>query len=209
MHTDLPQRWFNILIYGLIVVVSSELIYKTSSLIFTNGVHIEILLPAFVFGMVMFKSHNENKSDVRASSMISYLFMFLVGLTMPVFVGNMDYTLGSGHSTHLVMNWGQIAFHVVIVTILSNVGKLYPLLHYRDRSFRERLAISFGMFTRGEVGAGIIFIAIGYNIGGPLLAISVLTLVLNLVLTGFFIVVVRKLAMSTSRFEGAQINDNH
>jgi len=96
-----------------------------------------------------------------------------------------------------VMSWGEIGLHVVIVTILSNIGKLYPLLHYRDRKFSERLAISIGMFTRGEVGAGIIFIAIGYNIGGPLLAISVLTLVLNLVLTGFFIMLVRKLALKS------------
>jgi len=58
---------------------------------------------------------------------------------------------------------------------------------------RERLALSIGMFARGEVGAGIIFIAIGYNIGGPLLAISVLTLVLNLILTGLFIVIVKNI----------------
>jgi len=196
----LPQRWYNILTYGLIVVVLSEAVYKGSSFIFTNGVHIEILLPAFVFGMVMVNLHNENKSDIKASSIISYLFMFLVGLTMPVFAGKLDYTMGSGHSTHLVMSWSQIALHVIIVTILSNIGKLYPLLHYRDRKLSERLAVSFGMFTRGEVGAGIIFIAIGYNIGGPLLAISVLTLVLNLILTGFFIVVVRKLAVKTSGY---------
>ena len=38
------------------------------------------------------------------------------------------------------------------------------------------------MFTRGEVGAGVIFIALGYSLGGPALIISVLTLVLNLIL---------------------------
>lgn len=47
------------------------------------------------------------------------------------------------------------------------------------------------MFTRGEVGAGVIFIAIGYNLGGPALVISVLTLVLNLILTGIFVVWVK------------------
>ena len=36
---------------------------------------------------------------------------------------------------------------------------------YRDRKLSERLALSIGMFTRGEVGAGIIFIALGYNLG--------------------------------------------
>jgi len=91
----------------------------------------------------------------------------------------------------------KIVLFSLCLVVLSNIGKLYPLLHYRDHRLSERLAISIGMFTRGEVGAGIIFIAIGYNIGGPLLAISVLTLVLNLVLTGFFIILVRKLALKS------------
>ena len=90
---------------------------------------------------------------------------------------------------------GTIALHVLFVTLLSNLGKLVPLLFYRDRLIEERLAISVGMFTRGEVGAGIIFIALGYNIGGPALVISVLTLVLNLILTGIFVVWVKKLAI--------------
>ena len=58
----------------------------------------------------------------------------------------------------------------------------------------ERLALSVGMFTRGEVGAGIIVIAMGYNLGGPALIISVLSLVLNLLLTGGFVVIVKRLA---------------
>ena len=81
------------------------------------------------------------------------------------------------------------------VSALSNLGKLVPLLFYRDRPFSERLALSVGMFTRGEVGAGVIFIALGYNLGGPALVISVLTLVLNLILTGGFVVWVRRLAL--------------
>ena len=94
-----------------------------------------------------------------------------------------------------MMPWGTIALHVVIVSLLSNIGKLVPLFFYRDRMFEERLALSVGMFTRGEVGAGIIFIALGYHIGGPALIISVLTLVLNLILTGGFVVWVKRLAM--------------
>ncbi len=82
--------------------------------------------------------------------------------------------------------WGMLIFHVVIVvTILSNLGKMFPLFFYRDRKIQERLALSIGMFTRGEVGAGIIVIAMGYQLGGPALIISILSLVLNLVLTGF------------------------
>ena len=78
---------------------------------------------------------------------------------------------------------------------LSNIGKLFPVFFYRDRKFSERLALSIGMFTRGEVGAGIIFIALGYNLGGPALVISVLTLVLNLILTGIFVLWVKNLAL--------------
>lgn len=195
---DLPQKWYHIVIYAVIVVALSEIIYITSKLVFTNGIHIEVLLPAFVLGMIMKNRHSESSKDIGAANTISYIFMFLVGMSMPVFIGQ----LGSGASASTiqpVMGWGEIALHVLVVTVLSNIGKLYPLLHYRDRKITERLAISIGMFTRGEVGAGVIFIAIGYNIGGPLLAISVLTLVLNLVLTGFFIVLVRRLALKSLR----------
>lgn len=48
------------------------------------------------------------------------------------------------------------------------------------------------MFTRGEVGAGIIVIALGYQLGGIAVIVSILSLVLNLVLTGFFVVAVKK-----------------
>jgi hypothetical protein len=37
---------------------------------------------------------------------------------------------------------------------------------------------------------------LGYHIGGPILLISVLTLVLNLILTGIFVVIVKRLALS-------------
>lgn len=200
---NLPQRWYHISFYAIAVVTLSEFIYRSSKLVFENGIHIEILLPAFVLGMIMKNHHIENKADDKAANLISYVFMFLVGVSMPLFIGQID-TSAAAHM-HPVMSWGEIAMHVVIVTLLSNVGKMYPLFHYRDRHITERLAISIGMFTRGEVGAGIIFIAIGYNIGGPLLAISVLTLVLNLVLTGFFIVIVKKLALTTMKLKLAGV----
>ncbi len=70
------------------------------------------------------------------------------------------------------------------------------MFFYRDRKLSERLALSIGMFTRGEVGAGIIFIALGYNLWWyPALVISVLTLVLNLILTGIFVLWVKNLAL--------------
>ena len=98
-----------------------------------------------------------------------------------------------------MLPWGTIVLHVLVVSVLSNVGKLVPMLFYRNHSIKERLALSIGMFTRGEVGAGVIFIALGYNIGGSALLISVLTLVVNLVLTGGFVLIVKRLAINTYR----------
>lgn len=98
-----------------------------------------------------------------------------------------------------MLSWGVIALHVVLVTLISNVGKLFPLLFYRDRKIGERLAVSVGMFTRGEVGAGVLFIAIGYQLGGVLLVISVLVMCLNLLLTGFFISYAKKLTQDAVR----------
>ena len=49
--------------------------------------------------------------------------------------------------------------------------------------------------------AGIIFIALGYNLGGPALMISVLTIVFNLILTGIFVVWVEKLTRSAYKLE--------
>ena len=87
--------------------------------------------------------------------------------------------------------------------LISNIGKLFPLFFYRDRMKRERLALSIGMFTRGEVGAGVIFIALGYGLGGPMLIISVLTIVFNLILTGIFVIWVEKLTRSAYNLEQA------
>ena len=103
-----------------------------------------------------------------------------------------------------MMPWGVLILHVVAVSALSNIGKLVPVFFYRDRKLSERLALSIGMFTRGEVGAGVIFIALGYSLGGPALIISVLTLVLNLILTGGFVVWVKKLALRTYAPEAQQ-----
>lgn len=82
-----------------------------------------------------------------------------------------------------MLPWGTIAVHVLIVSLLSNLGKLFPVFFYRDRKLSERLALSIGMFTRGEVGAGVSSSRWDINLGGPVLIVSVLTIVLNLILT--------------------------
>ena len=197
---SLRSDWMSLLLYSVLVYGATYVIYILTDHFFgeEGSVHIEVLLPAFVLGMVMKHTSHGTKSDDRAASFISLLFMLLVGMSMPlIHVDAVPETSTSMIATLPMPGWGTIALHVVIVSLLSNVGKLTPMLFYRNHSLKERLALSIGMFTRGEVGAGVIFIALGYHIGGPILLISVLTLVLNLILTGGFVVIVKRLALSS------------
>ncbi len=170
---NLLQNWQYILLYSILIYTATHGIYLASSTLFglDGGIHIEVLLPAFVLGMIMKHYHNsESKTEIRAANTVSYLFMLLVGISMPAFFG-VDFSAQAETSSSLIaaqpfMSWPMIALHVVIVSTLSNIGKLFPMFFYRHRSVRERLALSIGMFTRGEVGAGIIFIALSYNLGG-------------------------------------------
>lgn len=196
----MPQGWQYILFYAVVIFGLTHGIYLATTHLFgaDGGIHIEVLLPAFVWGMILKTKHSESKHEHLAADTISILFMFLVGLSMPLFVGLDSAAIESADSitaSQPMMSWGEIALHVLAVSLLSNLGKLFPMFFYRDHKLIERLALSIGMFTRGEVGAGVIFIALGYSLGGPALIISVLTLVLNLVLTGIFVIWVKKLAL--------------
>ena len=191
--------WKSLLLYSVLTYGATYVVYVLTDHFFgeEGSVHIEVLLPAFVLGMVMKHGCSPSKADDRAASFISLLFMLLVGMSMPLI--HMEDTPAQTNSVIAslpMLSWGSIALHVVMVSLLSNIGKLTPMLFYRDRSLKERLALSVGMFTRGEVGAGVIFIALGYHIGGPILLISVLTLVFNLILTGGFVLIVKRLALS-------------
>ena len=195
------QDWKAILVYSAVVFISTQSLYLISKYLYgeSGSIHVEVLLPAFVLGMVMKHKEHDTPMEQKVSTGISFFFMFLVGMSMPRFLG-IDFTeaASAGYSvtgSQEMMSWGMILFHVVIVSLLSNIGKLFPVFFYRDRRLSERLALSIGMFTRGEVGAGVIFIALGYNLGGPALIISVLTIVLNLILTGIFVLWVKKLAL--------------
>ncbi len=198
---SMPQSWISILAYASIIFAITHAIYLISKNVMgnTEAIHIEVLLPAFVLGMIIKNKHSERAIDTDVATVISFLFMFLVGMSMPLVIdgGASMAESDSVISSVPLMSWGEIAFHVLMVSVLSNVGKLVPIFFYRDRKFSERLAVSVGMFTRGEVGAGVIFIAIGYNLGGNALIISALTLVLNLILTGGFVLWVRQLALKS------------
>ncbi len=193
---NIPQNWQSILLYSAIIYYVTYLIYVMTKSVYgaQGAIHIEVLLPAFVVGMVIKHKAHDSKTEVRVSTIISCLFMFLVGMSMPLIF----------NSTAISMSWGEISRHVLVVTALSLVGKLVPLFFYRNRTLHERIAVAIGMFTRGEVGAGVVIIAVGYSIGGDALVISVLTLVLNMILTAGFVVLVRYFAKESADISAAK-----
>ena len=198
---SMPQQWWAIMIYAIIVFGATHIIYVLTKKFFgaDDALHIEVLLPAFVLGMIIKREHHESVAEERITTAISLIFMLLVGMSMPQVSASVNAGGDSVMAAQPMPSWGVIALHVLAVSLLSNIGKLVPMLFYRKHSIKERLALSIGMFTRGEVGAGVIFIALGYNIGGAALLISVLTLVLNLILTGGFVLIVKRLAINTYR----------
>lgn len=90
--------------------------------------------------------------------------------------------------------WAVIGLHVILVTCLANLGKMFPVLVYRrEATWRQRLAVCIGMWPRGEVGAGVLILSLSYGISGSMIVVAAFSLVLNLVLTGVFIVAVKRL----------------
>jgi len=195
-------KWPAVFAYSAGIVAVSELIYQASKIVDdVIPIHIEVLLPAFVLGCMLARPQGsdphvddgrvghqegpESKEEQRVAAIVSGAFMVLVGLSMPAL---------SSVMTDGGPGWGLIILHVLLVTILSNLGKMFPTLVYRrEATFRERLAVSIGMWPRGEVGAGVLIVSLGYGIGGPMIAVAALSLALNLVLTGVFIAMVRRL----------------
>ena len=202
---EMPQNWYAVFTYSVLVYGATYLIYTVTKHFFgaQGAIHIEVLLPAFIFGMIIKNQHIGGKGELAFSTTISIVFMLLVGMSMPLIdfdrIAPATSESQSLIATIPMMSGWKIALHVLAVTVLSNLGKLAPMLFYRDRSLTERLALSVGMFARGEVGAGVIFIALGYNIGGPVLLISVLALVLNLILTIGFVYTVKYLALKAEK----------
>lgn len=161
-------------------------------------VHLEVLLPAFVLGCMLKRpmEHDpyiedtrggdldddfENPKEQHVTMIVTAIFMVLVGLSMPVIA------IENG-------KWNILLGHVVLITVLSNIGKMFPLICYRkEATVRERLALSISMFPRGEVGAGVLVISMSYGLTGAAITVATLALALNLLLTGVFIAIVKKL----------------
>lgn len=240
----LPTTWRWVLLYAAVIVGVSELLYTGSKIVDPSvPIHIEVLLPAFVLGCVTGPrgtapgadaetvEHALHKvldrpSEKRASTVVSAVFMLVVGLSMPTIFGgpDLEHPAPPPASLHAAapaasvddpalhggtaegkyessitgslppLGWNMILFHVMILTILSNLGKMFPAFCYRrEAHWRHRLALAIGMWPRGEVGAGVLVLSLSYGIGGPIVTVAMLSLALNLALTGVFILIVKKL----------------
>lgn len=187
IHLRTGKLW--LFVYGIILTFVSVWFERTTH------VHLEVLLPAFALGCILFNPHDPSlpKEHVHehrfmepehglvrvADTFIKSLFMFLVGLSLPKIV-----LAGTNIST--------LAWHVVWISLLSNLGKCFPTFFYKDEaSIRERIALSVTMFPRGEVGGGVLLIALGYGLSGLPATLAGLSLALNLILIGVFILIVK------------------
>jgi Kef-type K+ transport system membrane component KefB len=171
-----------------------------------TDLHLEVLVPAFALGCVIKSDHLHGSAEYASEGhangahepawqrwldwAIKGGFMLLAGMALPpVQLGGMGLT--------------SVMVHVILITIASNIGKCFPLTAYRsEASVRERLALSVGMFPRGEVGIGVLLVSLEIFRQQNLLSstavqqsmtISALSLALNLALTGFFIMLVIQL----------------
>ena len=209
---SIPTSWPWVLTYSFVIVGISEAVYWGTKVIdYRVPIHIEVLLPAFVLGCVMKlpTGSDPHKDDSRnghqeglesrieqlVATIVSSVFMVLVGLSMPTIYGETSTSnIETITAQQPTLSPLALAGHVVILTLIINIGKLFPTFCYRrEVHWRERLAVAIGMMPRGEVGAGIILLSLEYGISGPIVSVAVLSLALNLLLTPAFVYAVNYL----------------
>lgn len=172
------EKW---LLFYAVVLTAITAILKHKA-----HIHLEILIPAFMWGCLVHLPKHQHPTEPHKKffcldTIIKGSFMFLVGISFP------QISLGT-------IPIGATIGHVIALTVLSNIGKCFPLLCYRKEvSLRERLALSITMFPRGEVGAAVLLICLGYGFSGYITTLAMLSLAVNLILTGVFVWIVIKL----------------
>lgn len=187
----LPSGRIWLLFYAIALTVFLHEIYWRFHL------EIEILLPAFVWGCLLYNPHGPQEAKIHVHEhaylepeerpflildrSIKVVFMFLVGLLLP------KLQLETVSISSLIVD-------IVLLTLLANLGKCFPVFCYRkEASVKERVGVAIGMCPRGEVGAGILILAIEKGIGGYATTVAGLSLALNLLFTGLFIIIVIRL----------------
>jgi hypothetical protein len=216
---NLPVAWQWVMAYSAIIVAVSEGIsYGSKAIDEAAPIKVEVLMLAFVLGCLLARSPSRGQAgderldgpqEERVTSVMSACFMALAGLSMPVLVGLPQTPVSEAVASRFTYEgipsailaskqqfpgWGVITVHVLLITLLSNIGKMFPALCYRkEASRKERLALAIGMFPRGEVGAGMLVLSLSYGITGPALTVAVLSLALNLLCSGLFVLIIKKL----------------
>ena len=97
----MPQNWYAIFTYSVLVYGLTYLVYISTHHFFgeKGAIHIEVLLPAFIFGMIIKNRHVGGKSELAFSTTISVVFMLLVGMSMPLIdFGNTTPAVGESQS---------------------------------------------------------------------------------------------------------------
>ena len=184
---------------GWIVIYALLVWGLTYTFDYVTDLHVEVLVPAFALGCVIKSDHlhgsaefSDEKTIVDApfgEALVDWGikggFMLLAGMALPpIQLGGIGIFI--------------VVAHVVLITIVINVGKCVPLLAYKSEvTLRERLALSIGMFPRGEVGIGVLLVSLEIFrelkiLNSPAvqqsMTIGALSLALNLALTGVFII---------------------
>eukprot|EP00746_Dinoflagellata_sp_MGD_P149910 gnl/MRDRNA2_/MRDRNA2_81890_c0_seq1.p1 gnl/MRDRNA2_/MRDRNA2_81890_c0~~gnl/MRDRNA2_/MRDRNA2_81890_c0_seq1.p1 ORF type:complete len:493 (+),score=66.30 gnl/MRDRNA2_/MRDRNA2_81890_c0_seq1:154-1479(+) len=193
----LPRGWRWTMMYAIIITAITEILYYiTNYHIAMEAIHIEVLLPAFILGVVIETEpededyepdHQAESQDEKAKTFVSAIFMILVGFSMPPLFGDQQ---GEGEG----MSAGAFVGHVIAVSLLMILGKMFPVACYqKEASLRTRLALAVGMCPRGEVGAGVILISLDLGIKGEAVGVAIVCLALNMIMTGGFILTVKRL----------------
>ena len=80
---DWRQDWKAILFYSVIIFLATQILYLGSKELYGDegSIHIEVLLPAFVLGMIMKHKEYDTPVERKVATGISFFFMFLVGMS--------------------------------------------------------------------------------------------------------------------------------
>lgn len=174
---NLPSTRPWLVIYGALIVIALKFLQDSTD------ISLGVLVPAFALGAILLPPRKdlkvkplEREKYAALDYFVKSLFMFLVGCSLP-----------QSQASCSIDIWAFL-FHVLMLTVLSNLGKSFLFFCYQKEASREeRLALSVAMFPRGEIGAGVLLVAMGYSANACLVSLSILSLALNFVLTGVFI----------------------
>eukprot|EP01062_Namystynia_karyoxenos_P029921 TRINITY_DN22403_c0_g1_i1.p1 TRINITY_DN22403_c0_g1~~TRINITY_DN22403_c0_g1_i1.p1 ORF type:complete len:911 (+),score=112.48 TRINITY_DN22403_c0_g1_i1:67-2799(+) len=162
----------------------------------------------------------------RVTAWVSAAFMVLVGLMVPpVWVPNEDDGVvplngsdagsfnseaesGSGPE-EILMSTEETVWHVFCVTLLMFVGKFFVICCYtKDTNLWGRLALALSLCPRGELAAGLILISIehrgDYGIPKSVVTVTILALIVNMMLTGPMVALIRRLVLYVMAQEAAE-----